>query len=524
LVIGCPSVGAVDDDAARFARGVVATPHHLASAVGAEVLAQGGNALDAAIAANLALGVVAPYFCGPGGDLFAIVWDGDLHGYLGAGRAPMGVTADAVAARHDGRMPFFGGDSVTVPGAVRGWFDLLERWGTRSFGDLAAGARRLALDGFTVSAHGAASFAEGQVWYAAMAPWVAQYGAVRAGTHFRQPASARLLDRLAADGPDAFFRGAVAEAVVAAVWEAGGELAAADLAAHVGEWCAPLTATYRGTMVAELPPPTQGVTVLEALRVLDGLDLPADPVARTHLLVEAVKLALVDRDTHVGDPPAMTIPGDALLDDAYVAARRAALDPVRASDPPPGRPQRGGTAYLCAADADGLLVSLIQSNFAGFGSGVFVPDWGINLHNRGASFCLDPIRVNVFAPGKRPLHTLIPALALRDGRPWTVFGTMGGDAQAQVHVQLVSRMVDDGDDPATAIAAPRWRVDPGTWRLHLESRNPDALVTGLRARGHRTARAPALDSAMGHAHAIRLGPGGYHAGSDPRAEGAARGV
>lgn len=518
------SVTVVSDHDARFARGVVATPHHLASAVGAEVLASGGNAVDAVVAANLALGVVTPYFCGPGGDLFAIVWDGEMHGYLGAGRSPAGVTAADVAARNRGHMPVFGGDSVTVPGAVDGWFALLDRWGTRSFGDLATGARRLAEDGFTVSAHGGASFAEGQAWYARMEPWVAQYGTVAAGTHFRQPASARLLDRLAADGRDAFYRGAVADAVAAAVQAAGGGLTAADLSAHAGEWCTPLTATYRDTTIAELPPPTQGVSVLEALRILDGLDVPDDPALRTHLQVEAVKHALADRDAHVSDPAVMRVPATALLDDEYVESRRAGIDPDRAGDPPPGVPQRGGTAYLCAADADGLLVSLIQSNFVGFGSGVFVPEWGINLHDRGASFSLDPARVNVFAPGKRPLHTLVPALALRDGRPWTVFGTMGGDAQAQVHVQLVSRMVDDGVDPATAIAAPRWRVDPGSWRLHHEADVPGDVVAGLRARGHETTETPARDSSMGHAHAIRLEPDGYHAGSDPRAEGAARGV
>jgi len=514
----------VDDHDARFGRGVVATPHHLASEVGREVLASGGNAVDAIVAANLALGVVTPYFCGPGGDLFAIVWDGRMHGYLGAGRAPSGVTAADLADRHDGRMPFLGADTVTVPEAVGGWFALLERWGTRSFGDLAAGAIRLAEEGFAVSEHGGASFVEARVWYPRSRSWQEQYAAVEPGTRFRQPASARLLARIAEDGPDGFYRGPVAEAIANAVQAEGGGLRPDDLAAHAGEWCDPITVEYRGTTVAELPPPTQGVTVLEALRILDGLDLPADAVACTHVLVEAVKLALADRDAHVSDPDSMAVAPEDLLTDAYVAARRARLDTARASDPPPGRPQRGGTAYLCAADADGLCVSLIQSNFAGFGSGVFVPEWGINLHNRGASFSLDAGHVNCFAPGKRPLHTLIPALALRDGRPWTVFGTMGGDAQAQVHVQLVSRMVDDGDDPAPSIAAPRWRVDPGTWWLHLESRYPDAIPAGLQALGHRTAAAPAFDSAMGHAHAIRVGPHGFHAGSDPRAEGAARGV
>jgi gamma-glutamyltranspeptidase/glutathione hydrolase len=352
---------------------------------------------------------------------------------------------------------------------------------------------------------------------------MAQYGGVGAGTHLRQPGAARLVGRLAADGPDGFYRGPVADAVASAVQDAGGGLRADDLAAHVGEWCDPLVVPYRDVAVAELPPPTQGVTVLEALRVLDGVDLPDDPVARTHLLVEVVKVVLADRDEHVGDPDAMRVPPHALLADDYVRERRARVDPGRATDPPPGRPQRGDTAYLCVADADGLLVSLIQSNFAGFGSGVFVPDWGINLHNRGASFSLDPSHVNVYAPGKRPLHTLIPALALRDGAPWLVFGTMGGDAQAQVHVQLLAALVDDRATPEAAVATPRWRVDPGTWRVHLEERVDAAVVEGLRALGHRTRAAPAFDSAMGHAHAIRVEPHGYLAASDPRSEGAALG-
>jgi gamma-glutamyltranspeptidase/glutathione hydrolase len=237
-----------------------------------------------------------------------------------------------------------------------------------------------------------------------------------------------------------------------------------------------------------------------------------------------VKAALADRDAWISDPDHMPVPATALFADDYVAARRAAIDTDRASDPAPGHPQRGGTAYLCAADADGLMISLIQSNFAGFGSGVFVPSWGINLHNRGGSFSLDPDRVNAFAPGKRPLHTLIPALALRDHAPAIVFGTMGGDAQAQVHVQLLSHLVDDGCTPAEALERARWRLDPYTWTLHVESRADPALVADLGARGHTLREAPPWDSAMGHAHVIRVDRDGYAAASDPRSEGAALGV
>jgi gamma-glutamyltranspeptidase/glutathione hydrolase len=502
---------------------VVATPHHLASEAGRAVLAAGGNAVDAAIAANLALGIVTPYCCGPGGDLFAIVWDGRAHGYLGAGRSAAGVTRGELAAEL-GRMPFFGPHSVTVPGAVDGWFTLLERWGTRSFGELATAAVALASDGFTVSDHAAPEFVDSRAWFREYEAWSAQYGEIDAGAHFRQPASARTLRALADDGPDAFYRGPIGAAVAESVQAAGGHLASTDLAAHAGEWCDPYVARFRDLDVLELPPPTQGATVLEALRILDGLIVPTDAAARTHLQIEIVKAALADRDAWISDPEHMPVPATALFADDYVAIRRAAIDPDRAADPAPGHPQPGGTAYLCAADADGLMISLIQSNFAGFGSGVFVPEWGINLHNRGGSFSLDADRVNVFAPGKRPLHTLIPAFALRDGAPAVVFGTMGGDAQAQVHVQLLSHLVDDGCTPAAALERARWRLDPYTWNLHVESRADRVLVEDLVTRGHHLREAPAWDSAMGHAHVIRVDANGYVAASDPRSEGAALGV
>jgi gamma-glutamyltranspeptidase/glutathione hydrolase len=479
--------------------------------------------VDAAIAANLALGIVTPYCAGPGGDLFAIVWDGRAHGYLGAGRSARGVTRAELADAHQ-TMPFFGPHSVTVPGAVDGWFALLERWGTRAFGELASAAITLADDGFTVSEHGAIEFVHSRPWYREYKPWTAQYGEVEADSHFRQPASARTLRALADDGPDAFYRGPIGAAVAESVQDAGGHLATTDLAAHAGEWCDPYSAAFRDLEVLELPPPTQGATVLEALRILDGFEVPGDDAARTHLQIEIVKAALADRDAWISDPDHMPVPAAALFADDYVEARRAAIDLDRASDPAPGLPQRGGTAYLCAADADGLMISLIQSNFAGFGSGVFVPEWGINLHNRGGSFSLDADRVNAFAPGKRPLHTLIPALALRDGAPAFVFGTMGGDAQAQVHVQLLSHLIDDGCAPADALERPRWRLDPYTWNLHVESRADRDLVEELTRRGHSVREAPAWDSAMGHAHVIRVDGNGYLAASDPRSEGAALGV
>ena len=509
----------------RFPHAAVATPHYLASSAGLATLAGGGNAMDAVIAANLALGVVAPYLCGYGGDVFAIVWDGELHGYLGSGRSPGAASVDDVRTRH-GHMPVFGADSVTVPGGPAGWFDLLERFGTRELAQLAEPALRLARDGFEVTPAGASVFEESRRMYGQFSDWMHVYGDVDAGTVLRQPALVRTIEALAADGPDAYYRGAIADAIAAAVTAGGGALTRGDLAAHEGEWAMPMCASYRGVEVAELPPPTQGASVLEALRILDGFDGlgERDAVTREHLRIEAFKVAMADRDRWITDPDAMPVDASALFADEWVTARHTTIDPTRAGTPDPGRPQPGGTAYLCAADADGLLVSLIQSNFVHFGSGVHVPEWGINLNNRGFSFSLDPERPNVLAPAKRPMHTLIPAMALRDGEPWLVFGSMGGDAQAAVHVQVLGHIVDEAADPADAISAPRWRADVGTWTVRAESRMPDELLAGLRALGHDVRVTTDYDSGMGHAHAIWPTRGGYGVTSDPRAESAALGL
>jgi gamma-glutamyltranspeptidase/glutathione hydrolase len=356
--------------------------------------------------------------------------------------------------------------------------------------------------------------------------WRDVYEGTTAGTVLRQPALARTIELLAADGPDAYYRGPIADAIAEAVAAGGGTLVPSDLHAHQGEWAAPLRACYRGVEVAELPPPTQGASALEALRILDGFDDlgQRDVATREHLRVEAFKAAMADRDHWITDPDAMPVDASTLFSDSWVDARRESIDPQSAGAPDPAHPQPGGTAYLCAADADGLLVSLIQSNFVHFGSGVHVPEWGINLNNRGFSFSLDPDRPNVLAPEKRPMHTLIPAMALRDGAPWLVFGSMGGDAQAAVHVQVLGHILDEGADPADAIAAPRWRVDVGTWTVRAEARCSDEVVRGLRARGHEVSSTVDYDAAMGHAHAIWRTDGGYGVTADPRAESAALGL
>jgi gamma-glutamyltranspeptidase / glutathione hydrolase len=515
----------VAPEARRFAAACVASPHHLASQVGLDVLASGGNALDAAIATNLTLGVVIPYLCGYGGDLFALVWKDGLVGYNGSGRAPASATVQAVGtAAGSDRMPTFGPLSVTVPGAVAGWFDLLERFGTRSFKELAAPAIRYARDGFPLSAAAMQSIERARDRFAWSGSWQAVYGSAREGKLLRQPDLARTIERVAHAGPDAYYGGSIAEAIAHQIRSLGGLMEPSDLAGHRGDWVSPLSTRYRDVEVFELPPNTQGVAALEALNIVQALG-PLSPAGpdRQHSMIEAMKLSLADRGEYVSDPGAMLLPADRLASRAWAVERASSIDPAHAGEPVPVPPAMGGTAYLCAADRDGMLVSLIQSNYMGFGSGVTVSDWGINLQNRGASFSLDPSHVNVVAPRKRTLHTLIPAMAFRDGRPWMAFGAMGGDGQAQTHLQLLARIVDDGEDVQRAIDAPRWMVSPADWAVSAESRFDPATLDELRRRGHRLAVKEAFDSLMGHAHAIQMTDGGYAAATDPRAEGAALG-
>ena len=520
-----------------FPDGCVASPHHLASSAGQAVLASGGNAVDAAVAANLVLSVVTPYYCGVGGDLLAIVWDGEATGVLSAGAAPGGATPEAIREAIDAGhgdaevsfpgtagMPMFGALPVTVPGAAAGWHHLLERWGSRSFGDLAQSAHRLAVEGFPVSPHGAGFTARARARFAGQPGWEEHYGQMRAGERFVQTDLAATLKVLADDGPDALYHGEIGAAIVEELQRRGSTMTQDDLAGHEVEEVEPLRGSYRDAEVLELPPPTQGLTALTALGILDALGpLPSEPQLAAHVQVEAVRAAMADRQQYLADGPAMPVPAEQLLAPGRLQAMAKGIALDRAADWPPSRPAPGGTAYLCAADRDGLLVSLIQSNFVGFGSGVVVPGTGIGLHDRGAHFSLDPDDPNVIAPGKRPMHTLIPAMVLRDGRPWLVLGTMGGDGQPQIHVQLLGHLVDRGVDAQRAIEAPRWVVDPADGTLRIESRAGD-LADALIARGHEVAFLDAYDHGVGHAHAIEVTDVGYAAGSDPRCEGAVVGL
>ena len=509
--------------ALRFPQGVVVTPHHLASSAGVRILAAGGTAVDAAIAANLVLAVVTPYHCGPGGDLLALVWDGQAHGYVGVGRSPANASLEqARAALAAPVMPATGPHTVTVPGAVDGWFALLARFGRMSFGRLAAAAIDYAQDGFPVSERGARAIAA-----AAEQPmgidWHRLYAGVQPGTVLRQPGLGALLDRLARNGPEVFYDGAVASSIAAAVRAYGGSLTPDDLAVHHGEWVSPLLGSFGGVDVMQLPPPTQGVTALQALAIIDGLDLPPDSAARTHLLIEATKQAIHDRSEHVADPGWMRTPTEELLAPAHIDGLRAAIDPRRAVAPA-ATSLVGGTAAIVAADSEGRIAIVMQSNFRGFGSGITVPEWGINLHDRGSSFVLRAEHPNAYGPAKRPLHTLAPMFAFREGRPWLAFGTMGGDGQIQTHVQVLTRMVVDGDDVGTAVDAPRWFVSPEDWWVGIEGRVGPRVLDDLAERGHRVTRVGAYESLMGHAQAVVVDDHGYIATSDRRTEGAAVGL
>ena len=527
-------------EAGTFQRGAIATPNHYATAAGQEVLAAGGNAVDAIVAAGLTLAVITPYHCGLGGDVLGMVWDGIAHGMLSVGAAPAGAIPEQVRAALEaqraaggpeepslpgtGGMPDRGALSVTVPGAVAGWLALLERFGTWSPARVAERAIAYAEDGFIVSVFAEDAVTGGRARLGDQPGWEETFGGMRAGERFVQPALARTLRAIVESGPDTFYRGALAQAIADTLARHGSAMTTADLAAHEVEWVTPISGRYRGVEVLELPPPTQGVSVLSALAMLDALGpLPEDAPLAHHLQVESVRAAMSDRQAYVGDPRTMRTTPEELLAPERIGAMAGSVDPDRAGTWPTMNPAPGGTAYLCAADADGLLVSLIQSNFKGFGSGVVVTEGGFGLHNRGSHLSLDVNDANVIGAGHKPLHTLIPALVLENGAPRYVMGTMGGDAQAQVHVQLLGHLIDRGVDVATALAAPRFLVDVGDGSVALEEWTAAQVREGLEGRGHAVTRL--LDSRQaGHAHLIELSPDGYHVASDPRCDGAAAGI
>jgi len=513
-------------------RGVVATSQPLAAAAGLDALRRGGNAVDAAVAAAITLAVVQPGSNDIGGDLFAIVWDGQrLHGLNASGRSPAGLTRAAVVASAGpgGRMFDRGWLSVTVPGAPAGWRDLHARFGRLRFAELFEDAIGYAERGYPVSPTVAHHWAHGVAVQARLnglefAPWPEVFApagrAPRAGELWRNPSAARTLRLIAATGAESFYSGEIANAVVDWSARTGGTLTGEDLSSHRSVWVDPLHASYRDHEVWELPPNGQGVAALLALSILDGVDLVGAPAEqRAHAQIEAMKLGFADAQAYVADPDVTSVPRMAdLLSPSYVESRRALIGDS-AAEPVCGEPARGGTVYLCTADANGMMVSLIQSTYMGFGSFILAPGYGFGMQNRAAGFTLDEGHPNVAAPRKRPYHTIIPGFLTRAGEPVGPFGVMGGHMQPQGHVQLVAATVDAGLDPQAALDAPRWYWHSGL-RVQVEAEFPDEVLRGLVLRGHDARRAADRD-VFGNGQAIwRLPRGqGYAAGSESRADG-----
>ena len=518
-----------------FGRNVVSTSHPLAAQAGLAILQRGGNAVDAAIATAAVMAIVEPCSNGLGSDLFALVWDGStLHGLNASGHAPALWTSEWFRARHGAdahKPPLRGWDTVTVPGAVGGWAALSKRFGALPFADLMAPAIDVATRGSAVPVVVQTKWAlAAQVDELVRQPGFAatflpKGRAPEVGERFVLEGAKRTLELVARTGGESFYRGEIAAAVAAFAHEHGAAMTEADLASFEPEWVEPISRDYRGCTLHEIPPNGQGIAALMALGILEHLDIASttvDSVEAQHLQIEAMKLAFADVYAHVGDPRTMPLTAADLLDDAYLAERAKRIDPRRAQAFSAGRPPAGGTIYLTAADDKGCMVSLIQSNYMGFGSGVVVPGFGLSLQNRGQGFSLDPKSPNAVLPGRRPFHTIIPAFVTRGGESLMSFGVMGGNMQPQGHLQTVVRMLDHGQSPQLACDAPRWRFDSGL-KLDVEARMDPAVVAGLIALGHRIEpfRDSYQDFGAGQ-YILRLGDPaveGYAAASDPRRDG-----
>jgi gamma-glutamyltranspeptidase/glutathione hydrolase len=511
-----------------LARNAVATSQPLAVQAGLAMLHRGGNAVDAALAAAIALTVVEPVGNGLGSDLFAIVWDaGGLAGLNASGRSPRALTAARYA--HLRAVPQRGWEPVTVPGAVSGWAALSQRFGALPFADLFEPAIRHARDGFPVSPVVARQWARAaevlphDLGFAAH--FLPRGRAPLPGETFACAAIAASLEAIAETHGNAFYRGALAEAMVRDARAHGALHEVRDFAEHTVDWVDPLALDWHGVRVHEMPPNGQGIAAQMALGILAHFDLaslPPDSVESQHLQIEAMKLAFADVHRHVADPGSMEARAEDLLDPAYLARRARRVDRSRAQDFGPGEPPRGGTVYLAAADARGTMVSLIQSNYMGFGSGVVVPGTGISLQNRGAGFSLEPGHPNELGGGKRPFHTIIPGFLTSGGAPLAAFGVMGGPIQPPGHVQTLVRMVVHGMNPQAALDAPRWRINAGR-SVDLEPTASAGLRARLAALGHELRAVEDSYMDFGAGQFVVRGEDGFVAASDPRRDGQAAG-
>jgi gamma-glutamyltranspeptidase len=553
----------LSDQPVFASRGMVACANYLATQAGLQILTQGGNAVDAAVAANAAMTVVYPSTCSAGGDVFMLIWHAKtqrLYALNGSGRAPQGMTPDLFASKGLKQIPERGPLSINVPGAVDGWFEAMERFGKLPPEAVFAPAIAFAEDGMPVSSklsewlHASAESIL-QQWESSAGIFLPGNRSPRTGEILRQPHVARSYRMLVKEGRDAFYRGPLGRAITDYVQRSGGVLRMEDMQQHHSDWVEAISTNYRGYDVYEFPPNSQGIAALEMLNIIEGFDLQSlgyQTAEYIHVLLEAKKLAFADRDCYVSDPDFVDVPIERLLSKAYGEQQRQRINRQKAALNVAAGPEKDGdTMYLCTADNEGNVVSLIQSLFNRFGSGIVGGDTGILLHNRGSYFSLDPRHVNYLQPGKRTMHTLTPAMVLREGVPYMALGTMGGDAQPQIHVQLLSAMIDFGKNVQQAIAAPRWRS--GAMRIGASSRQQDLMhfqrgVDGYGQRnvaevvmlenrfprdvpflldllGHRTIVEGPWEDGMGHAQAIRIDPSRhvFEGGAEPRCDGLALG-
>lgn len=521
-----------------LARNVVATSHPLAAQAGLRVLLKGGNAVDAALAAAISLNVLEPVSSGIGGDALVLIWDGaNLHGINGSGRAPASWSPDMFS---DARvMPHDGWGSITIPGAVATWTAVSKRFGKLAFAELFAPAIEYAESGFPLPPLIA------RLWKALVPAYRNHPGIAelftsdgfppRVGETFRLPRHAETLREIAETEGASFYFGALAEKMVHYAQACGQNITLDDFAAQSADWVAPLSQRYHGFDFHELPPNSQGLAALIALGILDHFDLASlhpDSAESVHLQIEATKLAFADAYRYVGDADAMPIGAAAFLDPGYLESRARLIDRDRAQFPAYGVPRDSGTVYVAAADAGGMMVSMMQSNGRGFGSGIVIPGTGICLHSRGSAFCLEPGHPNQVSGRKRPFHTIVPAFISHDGQPVMSFGVMGFNMQPQAHVQTAVRLIDHRQNPQAISDAPRWRIAHQEPAIVLEPGFPQKTLDGLSARGHTIvatekyfgANTPfGSAQAFGSAQLIYRLSDGYLGASDHRRDGQAVG-
>lgn len=530
--------------------GIVATSQPLATAAGLEILAKGGNAADAAVAAGAALNVTEPTSTGIGGDMFALYYSADtgqVTALNGSGAAPSALTLDRL--KNEGllaeSLPPFHAHTVTVPGACAGWCDLITKHGSLSMGDILAPAIRLASDGFPVAPLTSYFWARGAARQLASAPNGGELTingrAPKAGEIFRNPGLARTFETVARGGASAFYQGDIAESIVSVLKEAGGCMSLDDLASHVSTWEQPISVTYRGLRVYECPPNGQGITALIALNLLEGFDLASLETLsaeKMHLMIEALRLAFADASWYVADPKFSSIPIKELLSKDYASERRKLITTQHATlDVSRGAPvSSSDTVYLSVVDKFGNACSFINSNYMGFGTGIVPKGWGFTLQNRGHNFSLDPNHPNCLAPRKRPYHTIIPAMVTKLPFPerggaggevlYASYGVMGGFMQPQGHVQVLSALHDAGLDPQSALDLPRFCIDAEVsgGRVAIEEGMPEETFSGLEKMGHSVYSVSGFERALfGRGQVILRDAetGVLCAGSDPRADGCA---